>query len=112
MHPLVLVVEILEKMSTGKFGRRGAGKSVNFSALETPNVRYFLAKWINKRKETDCYQFKKLIITEEKRRKMTIFNQTLSLPKPRSWGPDLIWGSAVIVIPYRTALSFAQEVYF
>ena len=55
-------------------------KSVNFNALATSNIKISLFFGeVDKRKKL-VELIKKIIITEEKHRKMTLFNEKFSLP--------------------------------
>ena len=63
-------------------------ESVNFSALATSDIKRSLFFCEVDQKEL-VRLVKKFIFTEEKRRKMTLFNETFSVPKPKTLPEDL-----------------------
>ena len=59
-------------------------KSVSFSALATSDIKIPLFfDEVDKRTKFVRLMKNKIIITEEKRRKMTLFNEKFSLPEPK-----------------------------
>ena len=93
MPPLVAIVKILKKNwghrenlreSGGQILRDLTVKSVNFSALATSDIKIslFLGE-MDKRTKLVRLKKEKIIITEEKPRKMTLFNEKFSLPEPK-----------------------------
>ena len=59
-------------------------KSVNFSALATSDIKILLFFGeVDKRTKLVRLMKKEIIITEEKSRKMTLFNEKFSLPEPK-----------------------------
>ena len=59
-------------------------KSVSFSALATSDIKIsLLFGEVDKRSKFVPLMKNKIIITEEKRRKMTLFNEKFSLPEPK-----------------------------
>ena len=108
MPPLVPVVKILKKIwgnreNLGETGfkvlRDLTVKSANFSALATSDIK-ISQFFCEVDKPTKLVRLmKKIIITEEKGRKMTFFNENSPY-----LSPNFIRGSTVIVFPHNVQL--------